>query len=151
MTRALNIFSDEKENKGDLRKARQELKDLERKIRRKKVPPVEFEFNKAKLKPYSKRTLELLADLLFKYPTLKLSITGHTCDIGNDKYNLWLSQKRAHAVKGYLIKIGVMGEFIRAKGYGEKRPLASNETEEGREKNRRVEFRLTTRIWNSVY
>lgn len=148
--RPLSIFDDGEEKK-ELRKARRELEALKRKIMRKKIPPIEFEFNSAVLKPYSKTTLEFVADLMFKYPNLKLMISGHTCDIGSDEYNLWLSQKRAESVKDYLVELGVFGEFIRAKGYGEEKPIASNDTEEGRMLNRRVEFQLLQRWWGSIY
>ncbi|MFH2204813.1 MAG: OmpA family protein [Elusimicrobiota bacterium] len=146
----LDVFDGKAENRR-LRDAQQELKDLERRIQKKDIPPIEFELDKAVLRAHSKQTLELLADLMFRYPSFKLFISGHTCDIGSEEYNLWLSQKRAEAVKDYLVYLGVMGEFIKAKGYGEAKPVADNETEEGREKNRRVEFHITTRWWHSVY
>lgn len=146
----LDVF-DNKEEQRKLNDARQELKELERRIARKDIPPIEFEFNKAVLKEKSKDTLDLVADLLLRYPNFKLFIAGHTCDIGGDRYNEWLSQKRAEAVKDYLVSVGVMGEFIKAKGYGESKPIADNDTEEGRSQNRRVEFYLTTRWWHSVY
>ncbi len=138
-------------DKKQLRQARQELKDLERRIRKKDIPPIEFEFNKAVLREHSKHTLDLVADLLFKFSKLKLFIAGHTCDIGSAEYNALLSQKRAEAVKDYLVEVGIMGEYIKAKGYGEEKPVADNDTEEGRIKNRRVEFYITTRIWHSIY
>jgi outer membrane protein OmpA-like peptidoglycan-associated protein len=141
---------DEEEGE-DLKKARQKLRDLERRIKRKDIPPIEFEFNKAVLRPYSKHTLEMVADLLFEFPHFKLMVFGHTCDIGSDEYNLWLSQKRAEAVKNYLIEVGVMGEFIKAKGFGEKKPVVPNDSEESREQNRRVEFVITKRWWESVF
>lgn len=135
----------------ELARARAELAELEERIRRREIPPVEFEFDRAVLKPYSKAALRMVADVLFRYPNLKLMVHGHTCEIGPDVYNEWLSQKRAEAVKDYLVRVGVMGESVRAKGYGEARPLHPNETEEGRRKNRRVEFHLLTRWWESVY
>jgi len=146
----LDIF-DEKAEEKRLLDAQQELRDLERRIQKKDIPPIEFELDKAVLRDHSKQTLELLADLMFRYPKFKLFVSGHTCDLGSDQYNLWLSQKRAEAVKDYLVYLGVMGEFIKAKGYGEEKPIADNETEDGRVKNRRVEFHITTRWWHSVY
>ncbi len=146
----LDLF-DSKEEKRQLKKARSELKQLEKRIKRKDIPPIEFELNKAILIERSKTTLELLADLMFKYPHLKLYISGHTCDIGNAEYNQILSQKRAQAVEDYLVEVGVMGEYIRATGYGEEKPLVPNDSNENREKNRRVEFHLTTRTWHSIY
>ncbi len=146
----INIFND-KEEKKQLRQAQYELKQLQKRIKRKDIPPIEFEFNKAVLRDHSKVTLDLVADLLFKFPKFKLFIAGHTCDIGSAEYNACLSQKRAEAVKDYLVEVGIMGEYIKAKGYGEEKPIADNDTEEGRIKNRRVEFYITTRIWHSVY
>lgn len=146
----LDIFESDFDKK-KLRQARSELKDLERRIRKKDIPPVEFEFNKAVLREYSKHTLDLVADLLFRYPKFKLFIAGHTCDIGSAEYNALLSQRRAESVKDYLVEAGIMGEYIKAKGYGEEKPIADNDSEEGRIKNRRVEFYITTRTWHSVY
>ncbi|MBI3299353.1 MAG: OmpA family protein [Elusimicrobia bacterium] len=135
----------------DVRKATQELKDLERRINRRDVPPIEFKFNKAFLKPEAKQALEFVADVMLRHADLKLMVFGHTCDIGSDKYNIWLSQKRAEAVKSYLVELGVYGEFIRAKGYGEAKPIVENDSEENRAQNRRVEFVITARWWDSVW
>jgi len=148
---ALNIPLMDEEEEDDLKNARRKLLQLQRRIKRKDIPPIEFEFNKAVLRPYSKKTLEMVADLLFQYPQFKLMVFGHTCDIGSDAYNEWLSQKRAEAVKNYLVEVGVMGEFIKAKGIGEKKPVVPNDSEENREMNRRVEFIMTKRWWNSVF
>ncbi|MBN2497197.1 MAG: OmpA family protein, partial [Deltaproteobacteria bacterium] len=70
----------------------------------------------------------------------KIRIEGHTDSQGSDKYNLNLSQKRAEAVRKYLVDKGVAAERLDAVGYGESRPIAPNRTARGREKNRRVEF-----------
>ncbi|MBI2363175.1 MAG: OmpA family protein [Elusimicrobia bacterium] len=135
----------------ETKEAAQELRELERRIKRKDIPPIEFEFNKAVLKPEARAALEFIADVMLKHPDLKLMVFGHTCDIGSDQYNLWLSQKRAEAVKSYLVELGVFGEFVRAKGFGEKKPLVENDSEEGRTQNRRVEFVVTKRWWDSVF
>lgn len=135
----------------EVKEAAQELRELERRIQRKDIPPIEFKFNKAVLKPEAKAALEFIADVMLRHTDLKLMIFGHTCDIGSDKYNLWLSQKRAEAVKTYLVELGVLGEFIRAKGQGESKPLEENDSEENRAKNRRVEFVVTKRWWDSVF
>jgi len=163
-SKPIALFDNAKESK-ELRRAQRKLKDLERRIKRKEIPPIEFEFDKAILLPSSKQTLELLADIMLEQDhhllqndrlpddqdDLKLMIFGHTCDIGSDEYNQWLSQKRAEAVKDYLMSLGVMGEYIRAKGYGESHPLVPNDSEENRATNRRVEFVLTNRWWHSVF
>jgi outer membrane protein OmpA-like peptidoglycan-associated protein len=78
-------------------------------------------------------------------------IRAHTCTIGSDKYNLNLSQRRAKSVKEWLVKQGVPPPYIRYRGLGYHVPVADNSTPEGREKNRRVEFRVTFRDWDSVY
>lgn len=148
--RPVTSFDLEREDP-DLARARQEIAEMEERIKRREIPPIEFEFDRAVLKPHSKIALRMVAEVLFRHPNLKLVVAGHTCEIGPDVYNEWLSQKRAEAVKDYLVQVGVMGESVRAKGYGEAKPLYPNETEEGRRKNRRVEFHLVTRWWESVY
>ncbi|MFH1723630.1 MAG: OmpA family protein [Elusimicrobiota bacterium] len=135
----------------ELTQAQRELEELESRIRRREIPPIEFELGKAVLRRQSKRTLEMVADLMFRHPRLKLWVLGHTCDLGDERYNRWLSQKRAEAVKDYLVEMGVMGEAVRAKGFGESRPLVPNDSAENREKNRRVEFRLINRKWGTVF
>jgi OOP family OmpA-OmpF porin len=82
--------------------------------------------------------LDDVADGLKKHPRLKVELQGHTDSKGPDAYNLTLSQKRADAVRNYLLKDGVPSTQITAKGYGEGQPIADNSTEDGRAKNRRV-------------
>jgi outer membrane protein OmpA-like peptidoglycan-associated protein len=78
-------------------------------------------------------------------PGLRIEISGHTDSLGPQAINLTLSEKRATAVKNYLIAHGVASDRLRAEGYGEFNPIATNETEEGRAKNRRVEFKVLNR------
>lgn len=78
--------------------------------------------------------------ILKENPGIKVRIEGHTCGIGSDEYNLKLSRKRALAVKNYLISKGIPAERMQTAGKGEKFPVSSNETAEGRKQNRRVEF-----------
>ena len=139
------------DDSAEVKEAAQELRELERRIKRKDIPPISFELNKAVLKPEAKAALDFVADVMLKHPDLKLMVFGHTCDLGSDEYNLWLSQKRAEAVKDYLVEIGVMGEFVRAKGFGEAKPIEPNESEETRSLNRRVEFVVVKRWWDSIY
>lgn len=101
-----------------------------------------FETNKWDLKPESKAELNKLADLLKANPTKKVEISGHTDNVGNDAANQTLSENRAASVVEYLISQGVSAAQLTAKGYGETKPVASNDTEEGRAKNRRTEFKI---------
>jgi len=102
-----------------------------------------FETSRAKIKTESYGILNDVADLLVANPQIKfVEIEGHTDDRGSDRVNLELSQARAEAVREYLIGNGVEEERLEAKGYGETRPIADNETSEGRAQNRRVEFTI---------
>lgn len=135
----------------EVAEVQEELDEIQRKVRRKEIPPIEFEFDKAALKDSSNDTLQIVADLLIRHPSLKLWVTGHTCNLGSKEYNRDLSQRRAEAVKDRLIEFGVLGESIRAKGFGFQKPVAPNDTEENRALNRRVEFTVLNRWWNAVY
>ena len=73
---------------------------------------------------------------------LKVEISGHTDSRSDDKYNQTLSENRANAVKEYLVELGYPAEKLTTTGYGEKKPVATNNTPEGRQKNRRVEMRV---------
>ncbi|MFC2123985.1 LamG-like jellyroll fold domain-containing protein [Bacteroidota bacterium] len=101
-----------------------------------------FESAKADLKTESFNELNRILPLFEDYPNLKIEIAGHTDWIGSDKANQALSDRRANSVREYFISQGVDTEKIVAKGYGEKEPVADNETDEGRAMNRRVEFRI---------
>jgi outer membrane protein OmpA-like peptidoglycan-associated protein len=104
-----------------------------------------FDFNQYDLKPASQADLDRLAKLLQDNPTLHIRISGYTDNVGSDKDNLVLSQKRAEAVVQYLTTHGVAAERLTAKGYGESDPVASNDTEAGRAQNRRTEFVITAK------
>lgn len=99
-----------------------------------------FDFNSYDLLPESMVVLEEFFDFLSDNPTLKVSIEGHTDDIGTDSDNLLLSQKRAKAVYDHLILLGIQQQRIGYKGYGESRPIENNQTDKGRARNRRTEF-----------
>lgn len=103
---------------------------------------VEFDFGKAGLRSSSFKELEELTDFLKRKANEKIEIAGHTDNIGNDKENLLLSQQRANAIKQYLVKKGVKPERLIAKGYGATQPVDDNNTEAGRQKNRRTEVRI---------
>ena len=97
----------------------------------------------ADIKKDSYPYLDKLADTLNKAKNWTLEIQGHTDDKGSDDYNMKLSQGRADAVKNYLITKGVLLDTITAKGFGESVPLVPNDSDANREKNRRVEFKIT--------
>ena len=101
---------------------------------------VEFKFNKADIQAKSHEELERFAAVMQKYPDLKVTIEGHTDNVGGAKYNEKLSQKRAESVKKYLVdRFGIAASRLTAKGYGLTKPIADNKTAAGRQKNRRVE------------
>lgn len=99
-----------------------------------------FETNSAKLLPASESELKRLAQLLNTNTKIKIQIIGYTDDVGNDDFNQKLSDQRAKTVLDYLVSLGVSATRLSKLGMGEKNPVASNTTEEGRKENRRVEF-----------
>jgi outer membrane protein OmpA-like peptidoglycan-associated protein len=102
-----------------------------------------FEFDKATFKTESYTELNRLERMMKENSALRVEISGHTDFVGDDAYNKELSQRRATAVVNYLIKKGIDASRLAAQGYGEEKPLASNDDEhEGRELNRRTEFRV---------
>lgn len=105
-----------------------------------RIKNIYFDFDKTTLKPISFVELDKVVDLLQKNPTLEIEIAGHTDSKGSDDYNLNLSQGRAQAVVDYLISQGIEDYRLVARGYGETVPVATNDTDEGRAENRRVEF-----------
>lgn len=102
---------------------------------------VNFDFDKSVIREGDKAKLKKAIDFVKKYPGFKIKIEGHTDYIGTEKYNQGLSERRAGAVMKYLVKGGgIDGKRLTAVGYGESKPVASNKTNEGRAKNRRVEI-----------
>lgn len=101
---------------------------------------VTFETNSARLTLNGQRILDQVVEFLKSDDKVSLSIEGHTDARGSDTHNLTLSQARATAVRKYLSDKGIDGKRLLAKGYGEARPVASNDTDDGREANRRVEM-----------
>ncbi len=105
---------------------------------------IQFAYNKAEVLQVSFGLLDELAKVIQENPHVqKVSIEGHASDEGEEQHNLLLSKARAEAVRVYLIAKGVAAERLSSAGHGESKPLASNDSEEGREKNRRVEFHIT--------
>jgi outer membrane protein OmpA-like peptidoglycan-associated protein len=104
-----------------------------------------FETGKWELLEDSFVELRRLVDFLKNNQNYKIKIYGHTDDVGTNQFNLNLSIKRAESVKNFLIENGIENNRIFIKGYGKTKPIVSNNTEEGRQKNRRVEFELINR------
>lgn len=101
-----------------------------------------FDFSKWSLRPESYYELSKIADTLKKYPKLEIIIQAHTDNVGSDIYNQYLSAKRASSVVQYFISEGVPSYQISSKGFGESVPLSTNDTYEGRQINRRIEFKV---------
>ncbi len=130
---------------------REAIADIERRIERGDLPKILFEFDKDEITPESAPTLDLIAEVLTRNSKLKVIILAHTDSVGTEEYNADLSERRARSVKTALSKRGVHPPSMRFLGFGFSRPIADNSTDEGRAKNRRVEFRVTGRDWPSVY
>ena len=99
---------------------------------------IQFDTDKAVIKPKYFKEIEKVADFMKKYPQLKGTIEGHTDNVGGPRYNMMLSQRRAESVANMLVdKYGIDKSRLAVKGYGLTRPLTTNKTKEGRRKNRR--------------
>jgi outer membrane protein OmpA-like peptidoglycan-associated protein len=102
-----------------------------------------FDTNKAQLKSGGTRSLQKLADFLKQYPLRKAQVEGYTDSTGSADYNLGLSDRRANAVRSSLVGMGINNDRITTHGYGQESPVASNDTADGRQLNRRVEIVLS--------
>jgi outer membrane protein OmpA-like peptidoglycan-associated protein len=102
-----------------------------------------FDTGKTALKPGAKSTLSKIAKQLQTDPSLKIAVEGHTDNVGGTAMNQSLSEKRANAVRDYLVSAGISGDHITADGKGEESPIATNKTAAGRQQNRRVELVIT--------
>ena len=99
-----------------------------------------FDFDKATLKPAGKEKIdEEIVPPMKEHSNLRALVEGHTDSIGSDAYNQRLSERRADAVRDYMVSRGIDAQRITTKGYGKSEPIASNKTKEGRAQNRRVE------------
>jgi OmpA-OmpF porin, OOP family len=103
---------------------------------------VHFDIDKATLRPGSYEQLTDLFEYLQRHPEIKVEIAGHTDNTGAAAHNLKLSQDRANTIRNYLLKKGIKATQVTAKGYGANDPVADNDTEEGRQLNRRTEVRI---------
>ncbi|HRS54531.1 MAG TPA: OmpA family protein [Bacteroidales bacterium] len=104
-----------------------------------------YDFDKYDLRPESKVELENIYSLMMQYPTMVIEISSHTDSYGTDEYNQVLSEKRANSVVEYLANKGINRNRLIAKGYGETLPIAPNDTDEGRQLNRRSEFKIISK------
>jgi outer membrane protein OmpA-like peptidoglycan-associated protein len=103
---------------------------------------VEFDFGKSSLRTESYATLDDLVDYLKRKPSERIEIGGHTDNVGSDERNQVLSLERAKSIVAYLISKGISNDRLVAKGYGAEEPIEDNNTEEGRQKNRRTEVKI---------
>jgi len=103
---------------------------------------VTFDVDSSTLKPQFRMTLDEITNSLKQYPNSLVDVYGHTDSTGSEQYNQALSERRASTVANYLIMNGVSGARVRSKGFGETMPIASNDTAEGRSRNRRVEIKI---------
>jgi outer membrane protein OmpA-like peptidoglycan-associated protein len=120
-----------------------EVKREVRTILNKAMKGIQFENGKSTIKTSSYGILDQVAKVFNENPNYIVEVQGHTDNVGNYQSNVTLSEKRAQAVRDYLIKKGVQANHITAHGYGPDRPIATNNTKEGRAQNRRVEFSIT--------
>ena len=102
-----------------------------------------FKTGSAELAAGARERLAKVSGILLAYPSLHVQVEGHTDSVGTDEYNQTLSEKRAGAVKDYFVQQGVPADSIETRGFGKTAPIASNETPEGRQQNRRVELVLS--------
>jgi len=99
-----------------------------------------FDFGKYTLKPDTREKLAKVSGILLAHPDMKLQVEGYTDNVGSDEFNQKLSEQRADSVRDYLISQGIAADSITAKGFGKTNPIASNDTAQGRQQNRRVEI-----------
>ncbi|MDD9938789.1 MAG: OmpA family protein, partial [Myxococcales bacterium] len=104
---------------------------------------IEFETNEATIRSESEDVLQAVRKILEEHPQItRISIEGHTDNVGKAAYNKRLSDRRAAAVVKWLVDHGIGKKRLRSKGFGLERPIADNDSEEGRQQNRRVEFHI---------
>ena len=99
-----------------------------------------FDTGKFTLRPVAREKLSQLSGIVLAHPSLKLEVEGHTDSVGSDEYNMTLSQNRANAVRDFLTQHGMNTSSLTSHGFGESQPVATNDTDSGRQQNRRVEL-----------
>ncbi len=102
-----------------------------------------FDFNQSTLKPESKASLQKMAGILKKYDKTEITVAGYTDNVGTMSHNQQLSERRANAVRAYLLDQGVKASRMTVMGFGPDNPIASNDTSDGRTQNRRVELHIS--------
>lgn len=137
--------------KEEARRAGLELQSVMDMASSRQVRPIEFELGSSRLLESSHELLDRVAEVLLRHSRLKLIVAGHTDDSGSEAFNEQLSLERAGAVKLYLVRKGVYPESIKVYGYGSRAPALKENSDKARALNRRVEFRITTRDWSTVY
>lgn len=104
---------------------------------------LEFETDSANLRPESSEQLRNIAEIMKAYPNVQAKIGGYTDNVGDPAHNMRLSQERANSTKNELVRLGVSPSRLSAEGFGQQHPVADNSTEEGRQRNRRIDIRIT--------
>jgi outer membrane protein OmpA-like peptidoglycan-associated protein len=104
--------------------------------------PINFEFDQAALKPESQPIINEIIDAMLSRPTLRLEVQGHTDNLGSNEYNQKLSEERAAVVRAAIMAGGIEANRLRSRGFGASEPVATNDTEEGRARNRRTQFEV---------
>jgi outer membrane protein OmpA-like peptidoglycan-associated protein len=119
-----------------------EIKQEDKEVLNIAMRDVQFQHNSATLTNDSYRILDQISQILRNYPEYKIEISGHTDNTGSADFNKRLSEQRARACRDYLISKGLAWARVSSRGFGQSRPIATNETQQGRATNRRVEFKL---------
>lgn len=122
-----------------------EIRKEDRKTLEIAMQAVQFQTGSAVLKQESNVVLNQIVDILERYPSFNMTISGHTDNTGSAPANQTLSERRAKTCYDYLVARGIAPDRLSHAGYGESRPISTNETEKGRSLNRRVEFNLVPR------
>jgi outer membrane protein OmpA-like peptidoglycan-associated protein len=112
---------------------------------------IQFEFDKAMLLPANRELLSRIAGILLTSKGYSITVYGHTDDVGSEAYNQELSDRRARAVRDYLVEAGISPEIITTKAYGKTKPLVEGKTPDARAKNRRVEIGIVDTILNFTH
>jgi outer membrane protein OmpA-like peptidoglycan-associated protein len=110
------------------------------------ISDVLFDTAKSSLRPVAREKLAKVAGIVSGHPGLRLDVEGHTDSVGGDDYNQQLSEQRGDAVRAYLVGQGMAAGSVTAKGFGKTQPVASNDTAEGRQQNRRVELVISGEV-----